>query len=382
VKNPENIAPSKGKSILLSVLFIGIIALPLLNKQLHFFSEEKDPEFKYSPKPEFTYQSIDSFPLLYEKYYNEHIGFTSAALDFNARFKLYFLNVSPNQSKVLVGQDNWLFSAGKPINDYRGNNLLSDEEIQKLKSKLHARALNLKAQGGVFYFAIVPNKHRIYAEFLPNNIIKQETKTIYDQAVEALQSDTLIHLIDLRAPLEKAKGAQLLYYKKDNHWNDLGAYIGYKTITENVHRQFPHVSPVPADAYYIDTSVSLAGGDALQIGVDKLVKEHRIMLKPKKTVKAIAGEKQNYVPPADFPYPNDFEIVKVVNDPSLPTAVIIRDSFCDFMLQFFSENYRKTVFVFDNWEYKENRNIIEKERPNIVILETLEQNIRRITEFD
>jgi hypothetical protein len=382
VKNPEHIAPSKGKSILLSVLFIGIIVFPLLNKQLHFFTDQKDPEFKYSPKPEFAHQSIDSFPMLYEKYYNEHVSFTSAALDFNARFKLYFLNVSPNQSKALAGKDNWFFSAGKPINDYRGSNLLSDEEIQKLKSKLHARALNLKAQGGVFYFAIVPNKHRIYSEFLPNNIIERKTKTVYDQAIEALQSDTLIHLIDLRTSLEKAKSSQLLYYKKDNHWNDLGAYIGYKAITESVHKQFPRVSPVPAADYYIDTSVSLAGGDALQIGVDKLITEHRILLKPKKTVKAVAGEKQNYPPPADFPYAGDFEIVRVVNDSSLPTAVIIRDSFCDFMLQFFSENYRKTVFIFDNWEYKENRNIIEKEKPDIVILQTLEQNIRRITEFE
>ncbi len=378
VKDHETIAPSKGTSIVLSMLFISIIILPLLNDQFNFFSEKENPKYNYSSKPELTIESIDTFPSHYEKYYNERVGFTTMALNLNAYVKLNFLKVSPNESKILLGKNNWLFDAVVPIDDYRGSNLLSAAEIEKLKNRLHSRAANLKAQGGTFYFAVVPNKHRVYPEFLPNNIIQHTTRTVFDQVVEALQGDTLIHLIDLRAPLEKAKSYGTLYYKTDDHWNHLGAYVGYRSIIEKVQEKFHNVSPVSRDAYDLDTTIDFVGGNALQVGIEHMMKEHRVLLKPKTKIRAMDGKKQNYPPPPNFAYGRDFEIVKVVNDSSLPSAVIIRDSFCDFMLDFFSENFKKTVFIFDMWQYKENRNIIEKEKPDIVILETLEQNIRNM----
>ncbi len=376
------IIPSKGKAVALSIFFVCIILFPLVNKKITIIPEQKNPDFNYTTKPTFDISNLDPFPHEYEKYYNENIGFTAQAVALNAYFKITILKVSPNQSKVFVGKDNWLFFAGPPINDYRGINLLSQEEIDKMKNILHNRALRLKEQGGVFYFALVPNKHRIYSEYLPNNIVKTTGLTIYDQVVDALKDDSLIHLIDLRKPLEKAKAEHILYYKKDNHWNDIGAYIGYRSIINSINKQFPKVTPVPIEAYDLDTTQSLVGGEALQIGVEDFIKENRVMLKPKYNLLSQPGEKQNYPMPIGFPYPWDFEIIKIVDDPSLPTAVIIRDSFTDFMLQFFSENFRKSIFIFDSWEYKENRNIIEKEKPNIVILEIIEANIRKINECD
>lgn len=367
----------------LSALFLIIIYFPAVNKKLQFFSEEKNQDFKYSDEPDFDVNHLDAFPARYEKYYNENIGFTTHALDLNANFKLNFLEVSPNQAKVLVGQNNWLFMSGKPLNDYRGINLLSPEEINNLTEILHGRAVWLQERGATFYFAIAPNKHRMYAEYMPANITQaEEGKTIFDQVVEALRTDTLIHLIDLRAPLEQVKPQHVLYYKKDNHWNDIGAYIGYKSIIQKIGEKFPQVVPVSYDGYSIDTTRNLVGGDALQIGVDKLIQETRVMLTPKFDVKARTGAEQNYVAPEEFEYKDDFEIVREVQNEKLPTAVIIRDSFTDFMLQFFSENFRKSTFIFDNWEYKENKNIIETENPDVVLVVLIEQNIRRIAECD
>lgn len=382
MENKSLSSQSKWKAVTLSVLFLVIICLPFINKQILIIEEKKNPDFNYSAKPELDIFHLDPFPRNFEKYYNENIGFTDHALALNGNFKLHILKVSPNQSKVLVGIDNWLFVVGKPLNDYRGINLLSKEELKILVDILHNRAVKLKAQGGTFYFALVPNKHRAYSENLPNNIVKADGITTFDQVIEALKSDTLIHLIDLRKPIENAKSEHVLYYKKDNHWNDIGAYVGYKSIIENVSKKYPKLSPVSFDNYSIDTTRSLVGGEALQIGVDNLIHETRVMLKPKHKLLSHSGIKQNYPAPKDFPYIDDFEISKVVDDATLPTAVIIRDSFTDFMLQYFSENFSKTTFIFDNWEYKENRNVIEKEKPNIVILVVIEDNIRRIAECD
>ncbi len=376
------ITVSKGKAIVSFILFVSIISFPFINKQFSFIIEQKNADFTYIAKPQFTISQRDSFPHAYEKYYNENVGITTQAIAFNAYFKTAILEVSPNQSKVVVGKNNWLFMAGKPLNDYRGINLLSLEEINKIRDILHNRAVRLKEKGIQFYFALVPNKHRVYSEYLPNNVAKREGLTVYYQVLEALKEDTLIHLIDLRVPIETAKAEHVLYYKKDNHWNDIGAYVGYKSIIEHINKDFPKVTPVALNAYDLDTTVSLVGGEALQIGMDKFIKEKRVMLRPKNAMRSHPGELQNYPAPATFPYPDDFEIVKNIDDELLPTAVIIRDSFTDFMLQFFSENFKKTIFIFDNWEYKENKNIIDKEKPNIVVLEVIEQNISRISECD
>lgn len=378
------ITATKSKSILLTVLFLCLILFPLLNKVAKIIPEEKNSDFNYSSKPQLHYSNLDEFPPLFEKYYNERVGFTQKAVTFNAYFKTRFLKISPNTSKVVLGKNNWLFLAGKSLQDYRGLNLLSQKEVTRLKDILHQRALRLKEQGGIFYLALIPNKHRVYSEFLPSNILKTSGLTVYDQTVEALKNDTLIHLIDLREPLEAAKKNELLYYKKDNHWNDLGAYVGYNTIIKNIRKQFPSVALVPRNMYHIDTSRVLIGGEALQIGVDKFkaFDERRIVLEPDFQVRSHSGIKKNYPIPANFEYGSDFEIVKIIDDTSFPTAVIIRDSFSDFMLQFLSESFSKTIFIFDNWEYKENSNIIKTEKPDIVVLEVIEQNISRILECD
>ncbi len=373
---------SKWKAVILSVSFLLIICFPIVNKKLDFFQEQRNPDFNYSEEPEFDLNHLDAYPGQYEKYFNENIGFTSHALDLNAIFKLNFLEVSPNQAKVLVGQNNWLFMTGKPLNDFRGINLLSPEEVKQLVKILHGRAVRMKERGSTFYFAIAPNKHRMYAEYMPANITQAEGTTVFDQVVDALRTDTLIHLIDLRAPLQQAKSQHVLYYKKDNHWNDIGAFIGYKTIIQKISERFPQVVPVSFDDYTIDTTRNLVGGDALQIGVDNLIRETRVMLTPKFQILARTGVEQNYIAPEEFAYKEDFEIVREVKNENFPTAVIIRDSFTDFMLDFFSENFRKSTFIFDNWEYKENENIIETENPDIVLVILVEQNIRRIAECD
>jgi hypothetical protein len=381
MENKTTTVQSKWKAIALSILFLGIICFPAINKKIGLLHEQRNPDFNYTEKPAFDVNHLDPFPNNFEKYYNENIGFTTHALTLNAYLKMNILKTSP-KAKALVGKNDWLFSTGKPLNDYRGLNLLSNDEINNLTKILHNRAVRLKEQGGVFYFAIAPNKHRVYPEYLPNNIAKADGVTILDQTVDALKTDTLIHLIDLRKPIEDAKSEHILYYRKDNHWNDFGAFVGYKSIIESIRKEFPVVTPVSLDAYSVDTTKNLVGGDALQIGVDDLIKENRVMLIPKNNLRAHPGIKQNYPTPKDFPYTDDFEIAKVVDDPTLPKAVIIRDSFTDFMLPFLSENFSKSTFIFDNWEYKENRNIIENERPDMVILIAIEQNIRRIIECD
>ena len=77
----------------------------------------------------------------------------------------------------------------------------------------------------------------------------------------------------------------------------------------------------------------------------------------------------------DFPYCEIYEEVRVSNSKNKKKLLIISDSFGDFLFPLISENFTKTVKIFDNWEYKLNEKIVEIEKPNVVILLILESNL-------
>jgi hypothetical protein len=53
----------------------------------------------------------------------------------------------------------------------------------------------------------------------------------------------------------------------------------------------------------------------------------------------------------------------------MPNIVIIRDSFYQTLVELTSENFNNSLFIWDNWEYGINEEIIKKEKPDIVLLE-------------
>ncbi len=370
------------KKIALPLLFLFVLGFPFLNLLLFHIPEKHNPLFHYAEKPEPDIENLDPFPQQCDNYINENYILKHLILQSNVYFKLKILNVSPNQDKVIVGKNNWLFSSEKVLMDYRATSLLTEAEKEKLKTILHTRGEYYNKNGIAFYIAVVPNKHNVYPEYLPSNISRAGETTLKDQLVECVKGDSLIHLIDLHETLLKSKRDHILYYKKDNHWNDLGAFAGYLTIIKGIKEKFPTVNPVSITSYYIDSSKALSGGEALMVDMDDWISEQRIMLKHKTQPKATAGIHHGYKWPEGFEYSSDFEIQRIVNDSSLPSAVIIRDSFSDFMIQFLQESFSKTTFIFDKWEYKTNKRIIETENPDIVIMEIIDSNIRRLLEAE
>jgi hypothetical protein len=86
------------------------------------------------------------------------------------------------------------------------------------------------------------------------------------------------------------------------------------------------------------------------------------------------GELRNYTPTYGFPYPSDYEKVMTTGNPALPKAVIIRDSFAGFMLDQLSYGFNESVYIWDYWIYGLNAEIIEKEKPEVVLNIIIEKN--------
>jgi hypothetical protein len=62
----------------------------------------------------------------------------------------------------------------------------------------------------------------------------------------------------------------------------------------------------------------------------------------------------------------------------MPDALIIRDSFTDFNIRLFAENFNRSYFIFDAWKYKAHFNMIDDQKPKVVLYMIVENNLDRL----
>ncbi|MBK6283027.1 MAG: hypothetical protein IPF54_10535 [Draconibacterium sp.] len=63
---------------------------------------------------------------------------------------------------------------------------------------------------------------------------------------------------------------------------------------------------------------------------------------------------------------------------NLPNAVIIRDSFGDALMPYLQNSFHYSTFIWDGWNYSFNLEVIQKEKPDVVIYMILESIIPNI----
>jgi hypothetical protein len=132
----------------------------------------------------------------------------------------------------------------------------------------------------------------------------------------------------------------------------------------------------------MDSSNIASGGEAVLLNAGDWLSEKKYQYFPGPECKAKEGIIKGYKAPEGFPYPWDYEMVRETGNPHLPDALIIRDSFCDALLQFLAENFNHSVFIFDSWQYKANYDIVDKERPRVIIYEIIESNFDALLRFE
>jgi alginate O-acetyltransferase complex protein AlgJ len=69
-----------------------------------------------------------------------------------------------------------------------------------------------------------------------------------------------------------------------------------------------------------------------------------------------------------FAYTWEYENVREIKNSKQPRLLIISDSFGAALFPFLSENFSRTVKIFDAWQYKLNEDIVNSEKPDAVVL--------------
>jgi hypothetical protein len=227
---------------ILVALFLGMIWFPLLVTVLEPTETESQAERRrLAPLPEWHWdrRALNEFPRQFEAFYNDHFGLRQTLVKWFNRLRVGWLWVSPSEW-VLLGDRGWLFQGGDPhIRDVRNDWPYANGELERWARILSAKRNWLAARGIDYLFVLTPNKPVIYPEHLPTAINRVRAQSRADQLIIHLTTHTDVPVLDLRPVLLRAKSILRPYHKTDTHWNDFGAYHGYRALMERLIPRHP-----------------------------------------------------------------------------------------------------------------------------------------------
>lgn len=223
---------------------------------------------------------------------------------------------------MILGKNGWMFyKADGVIDDYRGINHFSNEELEKIKTNLEERKKWLEGQGIEYYIMVAPNKHTIYSEYLPSNIVKYNQESRLDQLIKYLSKNSEIKIVDVRSALLNNKSQYILYKKNDTHWNSMGAFLAYEEMAKIFESDSIITVPVKLNNYSIKEEIS--GGDlANMLSMNNILLDKHLKLVPNFKSKVVDVEVNREL----FPNPNRLVVKENTSLEKHPKLLMFRDS--------------------------------------------------------
>lgn len=325
--------------------------------------------------------SLDSFPLRYDGYYQDNFPLRYSAINLFGQLQYRIFHTSPVPQSVIMGRNGWFFMNGDEQKAYMGDFKFSPEELENFRLELEYRKEYIERLGGKFYFMVVPSKNVIYSDQMPYTVHPKSKESWGQQLNAYLKAESKVNVIDAYPTLSATHAAEMTYLKLDNHWNERGAFYASNVILETMHVDFPLIAPdLKADFDIVKTVIN-NGNLSQMFGFEVALEDTMIAMKPRDGFKARLAPNFSYPMVKGFPYPNEFETTFVTQDSTLPRLLLIGDSFGYTIMPFLAEHFSHSVRIFDCWQYKLNANIVQNERADAVVLMVLESNLRNMFEF-
>ncbi|MBN2867197.1 MAG: hypothetical protein JXK08_00860 [Flavobacteriaceae bacterium] len=344
------------KNKLFVILFFAFLLIPNLVLFSGLESHITDNEnLKFKDFPELNIKNPKQSLSDFNSYYLGNFGLKKTAVNQYISFKTNFLDEVPLPIYNVTGKDGWYFLGNHYNNAFNNTFGITDtKKVKSITNYLETVNQYLSSKNIKFYVVFPPNKHTIYSEYLPFQVKK--SPTLYNILKDNLEQNSSVQLIDLHSVLLKAKKENQVYYKTDSHWNDLGAFIGYQKIMDQINNSLL-VEKQKLEDYNIYNTQKTIGDNTQMIN---LRQKTDVVIFEKKTtskVEVIA---------------NDQKFIHFKNEDKPYKLMVYRDSFTNALIPFFNDTFGDTFYVRG---ININKQTIENNKPDIVILELVERNI-------
>lgn len=349
--------------------FCLVLLLPHLSVALGVKDLSTDDNRALATAPVFMLPSMNQFPQLYESYFNDNFGMRNYFIRAYYRVKFALFSSCPlsmQNNSAFFGKEGFLFyKENNEYQDIRAKAPFRKDELLNLKEKMLQNQEYLAKKNIKFYILISPNKSSIYTDKLPDyHKYSFGVKHRTDQFVDMFKDEPQIKILDLRNVINSKKNSsnELLYFKTDTHWNDLGGFYAYNALMDELDRDFG-VNRLQQNNIKMKNEVYV--GDLVKIlGLRGLISENIKKVDFKyKSKEVFSGD---YYKPEEH-----VDIHKFVNSNARsPKILMMRDSFGDAMIPYLRETFSESIFI---WKYNLDKKLVEAEKPDIVVLQVVER---------
>ena len=257
------------------------------------------------------------------EWFQDHFGFRQELVTVNALIQGKIFGVSAAGS-VIQGTDGWLYYQDS-LNDYLGAGLMSDRALFNVARSLSMMQEYAERQGADFLFTIAPNKNSLYGEHMPYyDSLKVSDEKNMDRIVPWLEKEG-VHYAALSQVF--AEQEEVLYHKKDSHWNNKGAALAADTLLTALGREHLPYAEAPGE-----TRKDFTGDLDKMLYPPELTPEEEIYYD--NDVFAYVGEVES----------NFDSRITTVNPSAEGSLVMYRDSFGNALLPFLANQYANAYF--------------------------------------
>ena len=336
----------------------------------HDNNTENRTLFKF---PKVTSENATSIPKYIDSYIDDHMPFKSATTRFYSRFMVEALHTS-TANTVILGKSKFLFYDSKydggsdTVADYAVTDPYSEEKLSHYARQLEKLQKEFAKIGTKFYLMIAPNKESIYPEFMPDYVNRYSEKTRADVLVNYLRTHSVVPVIYPKDALLAAKANNMLYYRNDTHWNELGGLIAARSLL-NATLDIP----MPKESYILATEE--AGVKNLEVFMDLANNLSLRTVLPELFYKPVEESR---------PFSMDGEIgdyyygshLISFGDQDSTSIMMVRDSFFSSVHAYMAGYFSRGDFFWTS--PKELMQILEQaseQKPDIFVYEIVERNL-------
>jgi alginate O-acetyltransferase complex protein AlgJ len=274
--------------------------------------------------------------------------------------------VPSEREKVVIGKSGWLFlrlDTNDVIGQHTGKVSLGVSGRRQWRSVLKRRAAEMRRFQATWLCVVIPDKEAVYAEFLPDEIVPSDRRTVHDFMDLAREAEApAIYALNA---LRDAKDAGPLFVKTDTHWNQRGAFVTYQMIC----------------GVLSDLGVAMQTLDQGEVrwSEESVQGDLGAKLYPEAASSALtrATLSRHY---SDLIFDNRVlnhgrVVIYEQDRPDLPTCVIFGESFAKNLLMFFQASFRRLVFVHTSMVVGE---VLEREKPDVVLSIPVERFLLKV----
>jgi len=127
--------------------------------------------------------------------------------------------------------------------------MFSKSELNKMVNSLEKLKIFTDKNNIKFYILIAPSQGSVYGQnIMPNYKNKNEIERIY-QAISYIKEHTNIDIVFPYNEIMDAAKDDYVFFRTDTHWTDVGAFIGYKKVLNDVKKDFKRIKILTEDDF-------------------------------------------------------------------------------------------------------------------------------------